>query len=78
MPSDLLEAVDTEAERLGTKRSQLVRLMIREWLERRQREAFEALLAEGYRVMADQAAAFAQESQYAVGEATEATWRWDD
>jgi metal-responsive CopG/Arc/MetJ family transcriptional regulator len=62
LPADLLQAVDTAARRLGQKRSQLVRQLLQDWLKQQQQQEFEALLAEGYRAMAQEAAAIASES----------------
>lgn len=78
LPLELLSAVDSAARRLGQKRSQAVRQALQDWLERRRREEYEALLAEGYQAMAQQAADLASESQHLQAAAAEGIWRWDE
>ena len=78
LPSDLLEDVDALARRMGRNRSQLVRQALRELLERRQHQEFEALLAEGYQAMAKETAALVSESIAWQSAATEGIWDWDE
>ena len=77
-PPELLDAVDAQAKRLGKKRSQAVREAVADWLEVQHQQEFEALLAEGYREMAQQLETLASETLPLQGAATETTWRWDD
>ena len=82
LPPELLEAVDSYAEQHATKRSQVVRQALQEWLAKRrspkQQEEFEALMAEGYQEMAELLAELAAESVLAQAAAAEKSWRWDD
>lgn len=75
MPPDLLKAVDEAARKLKLNRSQFVRQALREMLERLQQEEFEALLAEGYREMAEENPAVAEEGSDAQTAATKEVWR---
>ncbi|HIC94515.1 MAG TPA: ribbon-helix-helix protein, CopG family [Anaerolineae bacterium] len=75
MPPDLLKAVDEAARKLKLNRSQFVRQALREMLERLQQEEFEALLAEGYKEMAGENTAIAEESSDAQTVATKEVWR---
>jgi metal-responsive CopG/Arc/MetJ family transcriptional regulator len=77
-PEDLLREVDVQAKRLGRKRSQIVRQALSDWVQARQREEFEALLAQGYQEMAEQSAAVIAEFEPLQAEAVEGMWRWDD
>ena len=77
LPPALLEAVDAAARRQGKKRSQVVRQALHDWLERQRQQEFEALLAEGYQALAQEAAAIASDSLPARAAAAEAVWRWD-
>lgn len=78
LPADLLQAVDTAARRLGQKRSQVVRQLLQDWLERQRQQEFEALLAEGYQAIAREAAGIASESLPLQDNAAEGVWRWDE
>ncbi len=78
LPPDLLQEVDTAARHLGRKRSHVVRQALQDWLERQRRQQFEALLAEGYQAMAQEAAAIATESLSLQASSTEEVWRWDE
>ncbi len=78
LPLDLLQPVDTLAQRMGRKRSHVVRQALQDWLERQQQQEFEALLAEGYQAMAQEAAAIASESLSLQAAADEGVWRWDE
>jgi len=78
LPPDLLGAVDDAARRIGRNRSQVVRLALAEWLERRERQEFEALLAQGYQEMSDRAATEVAEWLPLQTDAAEGVWRWDD
>lgn len=78
LPADLLQEVDTAARQLGRARSHVVRQALQDWLERQRRQQFEALLAEGYQAMAQEAAAIATESLSLQAAATEGVWRWDE
>jgi metal-responsive CopG/Arc/MetJ family transcriptional regulator len=78
VPAELLAEVDALARRTGRKRSQVVRLALRELLERRRREEFEALLAAGYQELAAEAATAAAESLPLQAAAAEGIWRWGD
>lgn len=77
MPGQLLDDVDRAAQRMGRKRSQVVRQAIEEWLARERQREFEALLAEGYQEMAEQVAQAAEESAELQAAAAEKLWRWD-
>ena len=78
LPPALLEAVDAAARRQGKKRSQVVRQALQDWLERQQRQEFEALLAEGYQALAQETAAVASDSLPAQAAAAEGISRWDE
>lgn len=78
LPADLLQAVDTAARRLGQKRSQVVRQLLQDWLERQRQQEFEALLAEGYQAIAREAAGITSESLPLQATAAEGVWRWDE
>lgn len=78
MPDDLLISVDAHARRSRKSRSALVRSAVAEWVAAREREEFEALLAEGYKEQAAVLAQFAEDFACAQSEALQATWRWDD
>ena len=78
LPPALLEAVDAAAQRLGKKRSQIVRQALQDWLERQRQQEFEALLAEGYQALPQETAAIASESLPAQAATAEAVWRWDE
>jgi metal-responsive CopG/Arc/MetJ family transcriptional regulator len=78
LPPDLLQAVDTVARRQGKKRSQVVRQALQDWLEQQRQQEFEALLAEGYQALAQEAAATVSDSLPLQAAATEGVWRWDD
>jgi CopG family transcriptional regulator/antitoxin EndoAI len=78
LPDSLLKTVDEMARRLSENRSQFVRQSLLERLERLRQQEFEALLAEGYQVMAEEMAGLAQESLPLQAEAAEKVWQWDD
>lgn len=78
LPADLLQEVDTAARQLGRARSHVVRQALQDWLERQRRQQFEALLAEGYQAMAQEAAATASESMALQAASTEEVWHWDE
>lgn len=78
MPADLLQAVDLMARQMGQKRSQVVRQVLQEWLERQRQREFEALLAEGYQATAQQVAVTASEFSLLQSAATEGVWNWDE
>ena len=78
LPPALLEAVDAAAQRLGKKRSQIVRQALQDWLERQRQQEFEALLADGYQALEQETAAVASESLPAQATAAEGIWRWDE
>ena len=78
VPTDLRDAVDAEAKRLGKNRSQVVREAMSRWLAEERKRQFEALLAQGYQEMALQAAATVSEIEPLQVEAAEHAWRWDD
>ncbi len=78
LPDSLLETVDEMAHRLSENRSQFVRQSLLERLKRLRQQEFEALLAEGYQVMAEEMAGLAQESLPLQAEAAEKVWQWDD
>jgi metal-responsive CopG/Arc/MetJ family transcriptional regulator len=77
LPPDMLSAVDAFARRTGQKRSQVVRRALSELLERHERQEFEALLAEGYQAMADDAAAAAADWLPLQAAAADGVWRWE-
>jgi CopG family transcriptional regulator/antitoxin EndoAI len=78
LPNNLLKTVDEIASRLSENRSQFVRQALLERLERLHQQEFEALLAEGYQVMAEEMAALAQESLSLQTAAAEKAWQWDE
>jgi CopG family transcriptional regulator/antitoxin EndoAI len=78
LPNNLLKTVDEIASRLSENRSQFVRQALLERLERLHQQEFEALLAEGYQVMAGEMAALAQESLSLQTAAAEKAWQWDE
>jgi metal-responsive CopG/Arc/MetJ family transcriptional regulator len=78
LPADLLTAVDSLARQSGRKRSQLVRQALQDLLERQQKREFEALLAEGYRELAQVVGPLASESVPLQAAAVEGVWRWDE
>ena len=78
LPDSLLKTVDETARRLSENRSQFVRQALLERLEKLRRQKFEALLAEGYQVMAEEVAALAEESQPLQAAAAEKVWQWDE
>ncbi len=78
VPADLLQEVDALAHRTKQKRSHLVRQALQELLQRHRQQEFEALMAEGYQEMADEAAALAGESVSLQAVATDGVWRWDE
>lgn len=54
LPPELLQAIDSLSRKEKRNRSQLVREALQQLLHRKQREEFEALLAEGYQEMAEE------------------------
>lgn len=78
VPADLLQEVDALAHRTQRKRSQLVRQALQELLQRHRQQDFEALMAEGYQEMAQEAAALVIESLSLQAAAAEGVWRWDE
>lgn len=54
LPSELLHMVDTIVKEIGETRSKFVRHALMEQLEQIKQQRFEALLAEGYQVMAEE------------------------
>ncbi len=62
IPGSLLEVVDSMARNVEENRSQFVRQALLARIERLRRQEFEALLAEGYEIMAEEAAEIALES----------------
>ena len=54
MPDDLLHEVDAVARKKRTNRSKFFRLALVQYLEEQKRKEFEALMAEGYREMAEE------------------------
>ena len=78
LPDSLLKTVDETARRLSENRSQFVRQALLERLEKLRQQEFEALLAEGYQVMAEEMAALAQESLPLQVKAAEKVWQWDE
>lgn len=77
-PSDVLDALDARAKRLGRKRSQLIRDAVGGWLQAQEEAEYEALLAAGYQEMAGQLAALAGEVALFQAEVAERVWRWDE
>jgi CopG family transcriptional regulator/antitoxin EndoAI len=78
LPDSLLKKVDELARSLSENRSQFVRQALLERLEKLRQQEFEALLAEGYQVMAEETAALAQESLPLQAAAMEKVWQWDE
>ncbi len=78
MPADLLQVVDSQAQHRKQNRSQFVRHVLREWLERQRQIEFEALLAEGYQTMAQENRAIVVESVPTQAAAIDGAWHWDE
>jgi len=78
VPADLLNEVDSLAQRTRRKRSHLVRQALRELLERERQRDFEALLAEGYQAQAACLEQAAADAEHAQATATGALWTWDE
>ncbi len=78
MPADLLQVVDSQAQQRKQNRSQFVRHVLREWLERQRQIEFEALLAEGYQTMAQENQAIAVENLPTQAAAIDGVWHWDE
>lgn len=78
LPMDLLTALDQQAKQKRTNRSQMVRQVLREWLNQQQRKEFEALLAEEYRAMADESVVVVNDSLSAQSAAAEGGWSWNE
>ena len=74
----LLAEVDAMARQAGKKRSEVVREALHEWLARRTQGEFEALLAEGYQALSEQATLVVAESLPGQAAAAEGLWRWDE
>jgi len=74
MPQELVADVDRAARRRGQNRSEFVRAALHDYLEQLRRAEFEALLAEGYREMAEVAAELVEESLPLQAEAAWGTW----
>ena len=51
---------------------------MQEWLERQRQQEFEALLAAGYRGMAEESAAIIADYLHLQMAAAEGNWRWAD
>ena len=76
-PEELLHAVDETVKQLQCNRSQLVRRALSEFLDRiKQQEFEEALLADGYREMAQANTELVKESLPMQAAATESVWKW--
>jgi metal-responsive CopG/Arc/MetJ family transcriptional regulator len=78
LPPELLGAVDEAARRLGHNRSQVVRQALAEWLARRERQEFEALLTQGYQELAEHASSEIGDWLSPQVAAAEGVWRWDE
>jgi metal-responsive CopG/Arc/MetJ family transcriptional regulator len=76
MPEAILETVDEAAKGLRENRSQFIRLAVQERLARLQAREFEALLAEGYQVMAEESELLAGEAMQLQSMIAEA-WQWE-
>ncbi len=77
LTTNLLAAVDQLAARIGVSRTQLIRQALADRLARLEREAFEANLAQGYRMMDAQLRMIAEEMILAQCEAA-VGWDWDE
>lgn len=75
LTTNLLAAVDQLAVRIGVSRTQFIRQALADRLARLEREAFEANLAEGYRMMDAQLRMIAEEMILAQCEAIEG-YKW--
>lgn len=75
LPDSLLKTVDEMARRLSENRTQFVCQALLERLEKLRQQEFDALLAEGYQVMAEEMAALAQESLPLQVTAAEKVWQ---
>ncbi len=78
LPADLLNEVDSLAQRTRRKRTQLVRQALRDMLERERQADFTALLAEGYLAQAAQIEQAAIDAGLAQAQAAGALWTWDE
>ena len=77
MPERLLDSVDRMARQMSENRSQFVREALTERLANLRQRELEARMAEGYRVMADEMMAMAEDAEVAQATASE-VWRWDE
>jgi CopG family transcriptional regulator / antitoxin EndoAI len=78
VPEELLSQVDQLAAREGQNRSQLIRQALTDLLDRKEREAFEALLAAGYQELAAAARDAAEDGERAQVEAAAGVWTWEE
>ncbi len=78
MPENLLHKTDQMAHKLGQNRSEFIRQALQTQLEIQRRQEYEALLAEGYQEMAEQAAEWSEGAQAGQIAATEGIWVWDE
>jgi len=77
IPPELLAQVDAAAEHLGQSRSGFVREALSVRMEALEREAFDALLAEGYMAMNDASAEVVAELGPLQAMALK-PWTWDE
>lgn len=78
LPNSLLQKADQAAKKLGQNRSEFIRQTLQAQLEIMQRQEFEALLAEEYQEVSQQAAALSVEAQAAQAAAVEGIWVWNE
>ncbi len=78
VPENLLYKTDQMAKKLGQNRSEFIRQALQTQLEIQRRKEFEALLAEGYQEMAEQAVEWGEGAQAGQFAAAEGLWVWDE
>lgn len=78
LPDSILQNTDHAAKKLGQSRSEFIRVALAERLAELRRQEFKALLAEGYKEMAESDAHLADEATGAQSIATEEIWVWNE
>ncbi len=78
IPADLLRDVDSVAQDLKQNRSQLIRQVLTDLVQRTKQQQFENLLAEGYMEASQENAEIVSESLSTQSAAAEGVWEWDN
>ena len=78
LPSNLLEQVDEEVERLETNRSNLIREALERFLEERRRHELREMLKEGYLYRAQESLELAEEFYAAEQEVWDRYAPWEE